>query len=644
MARLPRLIALLAAAALAASLPVGSTASGADGSTTAAAAQKKKSKKRSKAKKCPGGRKRTKAGKCPARKRAKAKPKPLSLVPRDYTQIKGLSQPTFKDVVTEEIRLPMSDDVAIYLEVTRPTAEGRYGVIVESSGYHGTIYDRSGTRILPGPMEGDRQLGLKGFFPPRGYAVVMMDLRGTGKSQGCLDHIGPKDQSDIKAVIEWAASQPWSNGRVGITGHSYVGGTTTAAGAVAPKGLATFVPSAALGAMYHHQFQGGVPYWLQWAGPMEAYEQLALQADLPPQLSAVTQPTGNGPTGDNWPNDRPHETGCGMTQSAVVAGEDQLSGRYAPWHAERDFRAGATKVQVPAFVIHGVADEAARVIGGMDWFTARNNRAGDKLWLGQWDHGIGCCPNRRGVQWTYALHAWFDKHLLQRNVDTGPPVEIFLNDEPTDADAIEGRKEIYTAAGWPGSPKVTPLYPSADGKLSEAQASAGEQSFAGDPNGWVDGNDATGGADFATDPAPRDLLYVGVPDLELTISQTVERLHIIATLFDENAEGERRRLSQCAINPELREGLDRVTPVIPGAQMKIKPPCFPIAHHLRKGHKLLLRVTTSDPDKVPLFTIDPNVTVYTGPDASVLKLPLMESPKTYPDRFPLGRPTTSGAA
>ena len=64
----------------------------------------------------------------------------------------------------------------------------------------------------------------------------------------------------------------------------------------------------------------------------------------------------------------------------------------------------------------------------MDWFTRRGGRPGDKPWIGQWDHGSGCCPTRRGIQWTYALHAWFDKQLAQRDVDTGPPVELFMSD------------------------------------------------------------------------------------------------------------------------------------------------------------------------------------------------------------------------
>ena len=58
----------------------------------------------------------------------------------------------------------------------------------------------------------------------------------------------------------------WSNGRVGMTGHSYVGSTPSVAAAQRPTGLKTIVPSAGLASMYHHQFQAGVPYFLQWTG------------------------------------------------------------------------------------------------------------------------------------------------------------------------------------------------------------------------------------------------------------------------------------------------------------------------------------------------------------------------------------------
>jgi putative CocE/NonD family hydrolase len=52
----------------------------------------------------------------------------------------------------------------------------------------------------------------------RGYTYVMVDLRGFGGSTGCLDWAGPGEQADVKAAIQWAATQRWSTGKVGMYG------------------------------------------------------------------------------------------------------------------------------------------------------------------------------------------------------------------------------------------------------------------------------------------------------------------------------------------------------------------------------------------------------------------------------------------
>jgi uncharacterized protein len=550
--------------------------------------------------------------------------------PTDYTKVEGLTQPQY-ETVRDTLRVPAFDGRQLYVEVVRPKAEGRFPVILESSPYHGTLADRDGTRILPEPRDADgRPQGLTGYFAPRGYAVVMMDLRGTGRSQGCLDHLGLKDARDLERTVEWAAGQRWSNGRVGMTGHSYVGSTPTVAAAQSPRGLETIVPSAGLASMYDHQFQAGVPYFLQWAGPMEAYEQLALERKLPP---GAADPFGLTHPGDDFGNSM-EETGCGLPNSSLTAGEDQLSGRYSAWHEARDWEDGATRADIPVFLVHGVNDNAARV-SSMDWFTRRGGRPGDKLWLGQWDHGSGCCPTRRGIQWTYALHAWFDRHLAQREVDTGPPVELFLGDG-TFAEARGGaRTEIATAQSWTAGSQFATLRPGADGSLSEGEAGTGSVGFRGDPTGHTDPQ-GTGAAEFATRPFAADVVYAGRPELDLAASVTAPRVHLIATLFDERpSDGDRRRITQCALNPELRDGIANRQLVVPGQRYDMAPPCFAMAHRVRAGHRLVLRVTTSDPDKVPLFAVDPSVRVFTGNDATALRLPVVDSPQTYPDTMPL---------
>ncbi|WP_324276572.1 hypothetical protein [Blastococcus brunescens] len=60
--------------------------------------------------------------------------------------------------------------------------------------------------------------------------------------------------------------------------------------------------------------------------------------------------------------------------------------------------------------------------------------------------------------------------------------------------------------------------------------------------------------------------------------------------------------------------------------MEMQPPGFAMAHDLREGHRLVLRFTTSDPDKVPTFAVDPRVTIATGPGGTVLQVPVVASP------------------
>ena len=289
-------------------------------------------------------------------------------------------------------------------------------------------------------------------------------------------------------------------------------------------------------------------------------------------------------------------------------------------------------------------DNAAR-IGALEWFFERRNPQ-DKLWVGQWDHGVGCCPNRRGIQWTYALHAWFDKHLAKRLfVNTGPPIEMFMSDDQSFAAVTSGaRTETLTARKWPVADDEITFFPTADGGMGRtAPAEDGSQSFTGTPEGFAEfANEEpswTTGVSFATEPFEQDVVMAGVPTMELVASVMMPRVHLIANLLDEDADGKRRRLSQFAINPELRNGIATETPVVPGERYTLEPPGFAMAQHLRAGHRLVLQVTTSDPDKVPFFTVDPNVTVFTGPEGTNVTVPVVSAPSLVPDNVPLDEAT-----
>ncbi|MDQ3954620.1 MAG: CocE/NonD family hydrolase, partial [Actinomycetota bacterium] len=574
---------------------------------------------------------------------------------------------------------PGGGEVMLHVEVVRPKTVKPYPTILELSPYHGTIADRSGTRILPGPkFEGeaphyidstqytptDKTLGLAGYFAPRGYAVVFANLRGTGKSGGCLDHLGQDDLSDADDLLTWIGKQKWSNGRVGMTGHSYVGSTPAMAAATKNPVLKTIVPSAGIAAMYHHKFQYGVPYFLQWIGPAEAYEELAIDRYLLPQLG--------DPYGDSF-GENEEWFGCGLPNSALISGDDFDSGEYDddepfPWDTNRDHRKGATKADIPVFLVHGVNDNAVRN-PALDWFHTRKGNKGDKAWIGQWNHGSNFYPNDRTCpqhvgtpcpkaqdQWTLALHAWFDKHLANRDVKTGPATEVFLNDHT-----------VYQPSEWTPRPenKRLKLYPQpiGDGPLGElgtkpvTEENADTASYIANPRASgciLCGGAAQLGNEFnepeemgayaiGWDSAPfeKDVLLVGTPKLKLFESQSFQRMHVITTLYDIAPDGstvcvpitnsERCGISKAtfAMNPELRgdakvnerERVKETKLVVPGEVMRLEMRGMVQAYRLKAGHSIRMVVASSQPDKVATHGMGGEVTIHMGGDCSDIEGP-----------------------
>jgi predicted acyl esterase len=102
---------------------------------------------------------------------------------------------------------------------------------------------------------------------PDGYACVRVDARGTGRSPGYLDHFSPREILDLYECIEWAGTEPWSNGRVGLSGVSYFAINAWLVAGLQPPHLAAMVPWEGAADWYrdmtHH---GGIvsTFWANW--------------------------------------------------------------------------------------------------------------------------------------------------------------------------------------------------------------------------------------------------------------------------------------------------------------------------------------------------------------------------------------------
>jgi len=95
---------------------------------------------------------------------------------------------------------------------------------------------------------------------PKGYAIVVVDSRGTGKSPGYYELMSALQTRDVYDVIEWAGVQPWSNGKVGMLGVSYLAIKQWQVAALQPPHPAAMIPWEGMFDHYRDFFRHGGIY------------------------------------------------------------------------------------------------------------------------------------------------------------------------------------------------------------------------------------------------------------------------------------------------------------------------------------------------------------------------------------------------
>jgi len=131
-------------------------------------------------------------------------------------------------------RVPMRDGVETSADVFLPREEGRYPTLLMRNPYN------KSARITGVPYD------FLNYFAQRGYALVGQDVRGRGDSDGEFGYYHA-DVEDGYDSVEWAARQPWSNGKVCMIGLSYLGTVQWQAAKVRPPHLECLVSTAAAG-------------------------------------------------------------------------------------------------------------------------------------------------------------------------------------------------------------------------------------------------------------------------------------------------------------------------------------------------------------------------------------------------------------
>ena len=148
--------------------------------------------------------------------------------------------------------IAIDDGVVLRADVFRPVAEGKYPVILSygpyakglafQEGYKGNWARliRSAPEVLQGSSNKYQNWELidPEKWVPDGYVCLRVDSRGAGRSPGFLDVWSARESQDIYECVEWAGTQSWSNGKVGINGISYYAMNQWTAGALKPPHLA----------------------------------------------------------------------------------------------------------------------------------------------------------------------------------------------------------------------------------------------------------------------------------------------------------------------------------------------------------------------------------------------------------------------
>ena len=134
-----------------------------------------------------------------------------------------------------DVPIEMDDGLVLRADVYRPDGDGRYPVVLSHGPYGKGLSFQEGYSTSWEIMVSDHPDVTAGStnrfqswevvdpekWVPEGYICIRVDSRGAGRSPGHMDLWSPRETQDFYQCIEWAGTQPWSNGKVGLNGISY---------------------------------------------------------------------------------------------------------------------------------------------------------------------------------------------------------------------------------------------------------------------------------------------------------------------------------------------------------------------------------------------------------------------------------------
>jgi len=344
----------------------------------------------------------------------------------------AISPAKYEVLIERDITIPMRDGIGLVADVHRPSeggrrVEGRFPVILIR-----TCYDKDNRRGV--------YLFDSSFFVRRGYVVVIEDVRGRYKSPGRFYH-GIYEANDGYDTIEWIAKQPWSSGKIGMTGLSYLAAVQQAAAASGAPHLASIFHVEAPLSYYQNGVRRGGAF-VQMVVPVAFYfASTSREAIADPILKkGLIEADLKGPEWlKRWPFDR------GRTLlSSVPEDERFLIDTWVQTNYDKFYKDVA--LWEPHLSLEKYADVPSYYFGG--WYdqyrenefysTLRPHKKEPiKLLMGPWGHGtnasslgdvdFGPDAALTEEQGNKLQLSWFDQTLKGNNTGilSEPPVRLF---------------------------------------------------------------------------------------------------------------------------------------------------------------------------------------------------------------------------
>ena len=480
--------------------------------------------------------------------------------------------PVPKGATWTQVWFPSGDGTMLHADVFLPAdrrVNDHHPVILSIGPYFGTNALNGDPVVEDGPIARFADMVEGGNIFKRGYAYVQVDSRGFGGSDGCYDYGGRLEQLDATSAVEWAASQDWSNGRVGMWGKSYDAWTQVMALAHKPEGLKAAVVQSPIDDRYNIAFMNGVHWDAGWYATPALYGGYDL---APPSVN------------DSPPDEFLYPALGTATDPSCYLKHPVYSGamydRSDPYWQEGEISGKARQANIPILWSHGFNDANTKPNNFMNtWDGYRGEKRG---WFGQWDHVRGNEHKLVGRDgFLDEAMAFFDHHLK------GAPAP----DYPANVEVQDGEGKWRTEAAWP--PK------DADYDLGQIKVK---------PGSYNDDASEDGAWTF-TQPAPYDVRFAGTPILDVDVTTALPNANLIATIWDVPPKGEATFVARGAY---LVEQAGRVTFEL-----------FPQDWVLRKGHRFGLLLASSESWFNPIPTGQP-VTI----DGGQLELPFLRYERT----------------